>query len=98
MFLTELILLLCLSHITVGTMHGVTSYEADMYLQLVPAPPEVLQKLFFRNIHPDALRKKELVQCNHNATLGKGITKKTTCHMCVCEHHSDVHKELSYQD
>jgi hypothetical protein len=29
----------------------------NIYLQLVPAPPKVLQKLLFKNINPDALRK-----------------------------------------
>jgi hypothetical protein len=28
-----------------------------MHLQLIPAPPEILQKLFLRDIHPDVLRK-----------------------------------------
>jgi len=48
-----------------GTRHPAQTalYETsnqDTYLQLVPAPPKVLQKFLFRNINPDAVRKEEL--------------------------------------
>jgi hypothetical protein len=46
-----------------GIQHRPTLYETsnqDTYLQLVPAPPKVLQKFLFRNINPDAIRKEEL--------------------------------------
>lgn len=46
--------------ISASAQHRVPSYETteieiDIYLELIPAPPEVFQKLFFGNIHPDAL-------------------------------------------
>jgi hypothetical protein len=69
----------------VGIQHKVISYETakeNIYLQLVPAPPKVLQKLLFRNINPDALRKEELGQCNHNTNYRNNI-KKVTQHISM---------------
>jgi len=52
----------------VGIQHRVILYKTtnvDIYLQLIPAPPKVLQKFLFRNINSGSLGKEELGQCNH---------------------------------
>jgi hypothetical protein len=69
----------------VGIQHKVILYETakeNIYLQLVPAPPKVIQKFLFKNINPDALRKEELGRCNHNTNYGNNI-KKVTQHISM---------------